>query len=139
MNGHTRIEILLRCPHLNGNPKALQNLTTPKTNNVQAYNFFLRPLHHKFVFSGVQFLFLVWVEIIEHVGEAGVIGFDVFSAVLGDGGGFGKANGADFRVGEDGGGNVAVREVIGSKMRAAAGVVRAKEPVGERAAGSDGH
>ena len=69
------------------------------------------------------------MEIIEHVGETGVICFDVFSAVLGDGGGFGKANGADFRVGEDGGGNVAVREVVGSKMRAAAGVVRAKEPV----------
>lgn len=129
MNGHTRIEILLRCSHLNSNPKALQNLTTPVTQNVQAYNFFLRPLHHKFVFSWVQFLFLVWVEIIEHVGEAGVIGFDVYSAVLGDGGGFGKANGADFRVGEDGGGNVAVGEVISSKMRAAAGVVRAEEPV----------
>lgn len=69
------------------------------------------------------------MEIIEHVGESGVICLDVFSAVLGDGGGFGKANGADFRVGEDGGGNVAVGEVGSSKMRAAAGVVRAEEPV----------
>lgn len=129
MNGHTSIEILLRCPHLDSNPKPLQDLTTPITQNVQAYNLFLRPLHDKFVFGWVQFLFLVGVEIVKHVGEAGVVGFDVFSAVLGDGGGFGEADGADFRVGEDGGGNVAVGEVGASKMWAAAGVVSAKEPV----------
>lgn len=106
---------------------------------MQAYNFFFRPLHHKLVFRWVQFLLLVWVEIVEHVGEAGVIGFDIFGAVLGDGGGFGKANGADFRVGEDGGGDVAVGEVGGSEVRAAAGVVSAEEPVGEGATGGDGH
>lgn len=129
MNGHTSIEILLRCPHLDSNAKALRNLTTPQTQNVQAYDFFLWPLHDEFVFSWIQFLFVVGVEIVEHVGKAGVVSFDVFSAVLGDGGGFGKADGADFRVGKDRGGNVAVGEVGGSKMRAAAGVVRAKEPV----------
>lgn len=79
------------------------------------------------------------MEIVEHVGEAGVVGFDVFGAVLGDGGGFGEADGADFRVGEDSGGDVAVGEVGGCEVRAAAGVVCAEEPVGEGAAGGDGH
>lgn len=106
---------------------------------MQAYNFFFRPLHHKLVFRWVQFLLLIWVEIVEHVGEAGVIGFDIFGAILGDGGGFGEANGADFRVGEDGGGDVAVGEMGGSEVRAATGVVSAEEAVGEGAAGGDGH
>ena len=42
-------------------------------------------------------------------------------------------------MGEDSGGDVAVGEVGGCEVRAAAGVVCAEEPVGEGAAGGDGH
>ena len=103
MNSHTLIKIPLRSPHPHCHPETLQHLPDTQAQQMQAHDLLLRPLAHDLEFRRVlRFLFRA-EDVVEHGGELGVVGFDVFGAELGDGLGFGEADCADFGVGEDDG------------------------------------
>ena len=67
-----------------------------------------------------------------------MVDFDAVVAVLFPCLRFGEPDGADFWVGEDDGGNVAVIEAGGGEVRTAFGMVGPEDAIAEGATGGDG-
>lgn len=108
VNSNTRIEISLPCAHLNRHSETLHHLATPSAQNMHPHNLLIRPLTNELILRWLQFLLLLRVEIVKHRREFRVVYLYIFFPEFGYGCGLCHANGADFGVGEDDGGDVAV-------------------------------
>lgn len=108
VNRHAAIKILLGCAHLDSNAEALQHLADAQSQNVQANHFFFRADADNLHLRRVLLLLIDREHVVEHVGEACLVHFDLVVAVTLARLGLGQADRADFWVRKDHGGDVFV-------------------------------
>lgn len=117
MNSNTTIKIFLRSTHLNRNSKPLQHLPDSQPQDVKSNNLLFGSRTNNLHLRWVLFLLFVREEVVEHVGEAGLVDFDFVVAEALAGLRFCEADCAYFRVGEDDGGDVFVGQFGGFEFR----------------------
>mmetsp|Transcript_9059 Transcript_9059/g.22975 ORF Transcript_9059/g.22975 Transcript_9059/m.22975 type:complete len:239 (-) Transcript_9059:582-1298(-) len=127
MDGDAGLKVAARGPHLDGDGEALEHLVAHGADAVEADDGFVVAAEDELE-TGADFVVGV-VKGVEHRGEAGLFDGDLVAAVLGDGLGFGEADGADGWMREDDGRD-------GGVFEAGAGFA-AEEAVGEATAGGD--
>lgn len=133
MNSHTRIKVLLSRAHLHRDAKALEHLTDAQAQDMQTNDLLLGADAHELHLRGVLLLLLRRHDIVVHGGEPRAVDLDPVVAEPLAGLGFGEADGADFGVGEDHGGDVFVRELGGFQLGGT------EETVAELASCRNGH
>mmetsp|Transcript_38336 Transcript_38336/g.89724 ORF Transcript_38336/g.89724 Transcript_38336/m.89724 type:complete len:368 (-) Transcript_38336:647-1750(-) len=126
--GHRVVEIRFGRAHLHGDTKTLQHFVSRDADDVQPDNHLLSTCAHQL--HGHGLLGSLVTERVVHRLKDGLIHLDVLVSIMLARSGLRQADGANWRVGEDHGGNVCVLEL---RLRCAP-----KEPIGKPPASSDG-
>lgn len=130
VNGNTAVKVGLGSSHLDSNTETLQHLATTDPHDVKTDDLLLGTSGNELVVG--RALLVRLHHGVVHGSEAGLVYLEVLLAVLLDSLGLGQADAADFGVGENDGGNVAVVELKSRECRSA------KQAMGQTTTSSDG-